>query len=332
MKVTGKLLSGFLVLFLLLVPAQSAAAKGLFDGPVIFGGSYVLQSGETLDGDVVIFGGVATIEEGARVNGDVVLMGGSLLLDGEVNGNVVVVGGVVSLGEHSLVRGDLATIGASLQRADGSRVEGNIIYNATGFRSDEKPFVPPVPAIPRVVVNANPIWPILGVLGRALVLGLVAMLVVMFLPEPTRRVAQAAVDQPVVAGGLGLLTIVILPLAIVVLALTIILSPVALITVLVLVVAILYGWIGLGLEVGERFTKMLDQEWPLPLTAGFGTLLLTLVSDGIGLIPCIGWLAPFIIAMLAIGGVIMTRFGSQVVLPPAMVVPAPPAGPDAATE
>ena len=356
MKTSTKFLSVFLLLALLFVPMQSVSAKGLGEGPVIFGGSYTVSEGETLNSDLVVFGGFVTVEEGGLVNGSVVLIGGNLTVDGEVNGDVVIVGGMASLGEEAIVRGDLAVVGATLQRAEGALIEGDLVYNVSEFRIGgettviehpaattgtpsviepsvattgtpsviEPPSVPIVPFTP-ITPNSpngwsNPLWLIFGVFGRAIAMSLLAMLVVMFLPEPTRRVGQAAVDQPGIAGGIGFLTILVSPLALLALTITIILIPVAFLAGLLILVAILYGWIALGLEVGERFTKMLNWNFPLPLSAGFGTLLLTLVSASVGLIPCIGWMMPFLIAMLALGGVIISRFGSQTVLKPAPVM------------
>jgi hypothetical protein len=45
---------------LVFLPAQTVSAKGsAFDGQVIFGQSYTLKSGESLDGDLLVFGGSA---------------------------------------------------------------------------------------------------------------------------------------------------------------------------------------------------------------------------------------------------------------------------------
>ena len=38
--------------------------------------------------------------------------------------------------------------------------------------------------------------------------------------------------------------------------------------------------------------------------------LISLIG-GIGLVPCVGWIAPFLVAAMGLGGVILTRFGSQ---------------------
>lgn len=328
MKNSMKLFALLLAFSLVLIPTQTVAAQGgLPDGPVVFGGSYTLQSGESLDGDVVVFGGVVMIEADAEVNGDVVLFGGSLTVNGQVDGDVVLIGGAAMLGEESLINGNLSLVGATLNREDGAQVNGDVIYNAAGYHSEQNPFTPSIPAVPGLpnvpfvhqtplVLNANPLWVGLSVLGRSIGMALLAMLIALFLEEPLRRVGEASTAQPAIAGGLGFLTIALSPFVLLTLVITLILAPVALLAVLVLMVALLYGWIALGVEIGLRFTKMLKKEWAFPLTAAFGVWLLTIISASIGLIPCVGWLASFVLTVLALGGVIMSRFGSRSALPP----------------
>jgi hypothetical protein len=107
------------------------------------------------------------------------------------------------------------------------------------------------------------------------------------------------------------------------------LAPIILI---VLVAAGVFGWIAIGYEVGQRFTKAIHQNWPPAFSAGLGTFALTLVAKiltGIPVLNCIGWLVPFLLSMAALGGVLLTRFGTQTALAPhdqTAVVPAKPAG------
>lgn len=91
------------------------------------------------------------------------------------------------------------------------------------------------------------------------------------------------------------LTVVLAPLALVLLIITILLIPVALVAVIAIALAAVFGWIAIGLEIGERFTKAIKQQWHPSLAAGLGTFLLALVANIIGLITCVGWLAPFLV-------------------------------------
>jgi cytoskeletal protein CcmA (bactofilin family) len=323
-----KVFTWLALLLLLVVPTGAVAAQGLEDGQIVVAGTFTLESGETLNGDLVVIGGAATIQEGAVVNGSTVLMGGSLVVNGEINGDVLVMGGSVILGEKSIIHRDLTTLGASLVRAEGAVIEGEIFNSATSYgngTNGDHPIFPDIPIIRPIDVIRIDLFQIVGgVISRAIVLGLLAMLVAVLLPEPTRRVAQAAMAQPVISGGLGLLTLVVLPFALVAMAITLILIPVTPLLVIFVVIVALYGWIALGTEIGVRLSK---GNWSMPLAAGLGTFLLTLVVDGMANTPvlaCVGWPALILLGIVALGAVFTSRFGSHVVLPAAAPVKVEP--------
>jgi hypothetical protein len=151
-----------------------------------------------------------------------------------------------------------------------------------------------------------------------------AILVVIFWPEPAERAARAVVSQPILSGGLGLLTFISAPILLIVLAITIILSPVSLLGAVLLVVAGVFGWIVIGMEVGKRLVEAFKWEMHPAAAAGIGTLMMSLVVGGVGLVPCIGWLATFVVGAVGLGAVLLTRFGSREYLPAAQPA-APPA-------
>jgi hypothetical protein len=148
----------------------------------------------------------------------------------------------------------------------------------------------------------------------------VATLVVLFVPDHTERVAFTAINSPLPSFGIGLLTAILVPpllifmiLLMIILIITICLLPFALLAViLVAVVAWAFGLIALGYEVGKRLAKVLNKDWAPPLSAGIGTFLLLLVVNGLGMIPCIGWIFPLLAGMLGLGAVILSRFGTRV--------------------
>ena len=161
------------ILILLLLPITPVHAfTGNLDGRVVFGQSFTLKSGETLDGDLVVFGGEATIEENASIKGDVVIIGGSLVMDGSVTGDAVVIGGVMTMGEKSSVAGNITTVGGSLQRATGAEVGGQIVTNVPA-PNVQIPVTPsaPIPP-PNLATSFNPILRGFGVLGAAILFAL----------------------------------------------------------------------------------------------------------------------------------------------------------------
>jgi hypothetical protein len=189
-----------------------------------------------------------------------------------------------------------------------------------------------VPIIPAIKWDFNPLISVLNGFGQSLGIAILAMLLMLFLAPHADRVAHAIMAQPLTAGGLGLLTVIVAPIAIVVSVITLILIPLAPIIVIALAVAAVFGWIAIGYEVGQRFTKAIHQNWHPAFSAGLGTFVLTLVAKiltGIPVLNCVGWLVPFLLSMAALGAVLMTRFGTQSVVAPneqAAVIPVKPAG------
>ena len=164
----------------------------------------------------------------------------------------------------------------------------------------------------RPLANSNPFWESANVMFRALAVAAIAMLLTLFFQTQFERVGAAITGQPILAGSFGLLTLVVAPLAILIMTATLILIPVAAVVGFVLLpLAWLFGVIAVGQELGDRFTRAINQTWAPVLSTGFGTLLLMILSGFIGMVDCVGWLVPFILALMGIGGVMMTWFGTR---------------------
>ena len=268
-------------------------------------------------------GGNATLEPGSRVTGDVMLLGGNVSAEGEVNGDINVMGGNIDLKNQAVVGGDLNIVGGSYNRSANARIEGDV---NTGPRGPFQLMLPRGERVPAVRVSAHPFWDIISFFFRAFLVAALAVLVVMFWPRQTQRIGRTSISQPLAAGGLGLLTAVVAPIILLVMAITIILIPVTLIGLTVLAVMGLLGWIAIGLEVGQRMAVSLIQEWALPVAAGIGTLIFTIVATGLErVVPCVGWVVPTLLGLVGLGAVILTRFGTQAY--PGPILPPPPIGP-----
>ena len=305
------------LLLLLIAPARPVYAQGGGPGKVIFGDNFTLKSGDELNGDLVVIGGNVTIEKNADLNGNLVVFGGTVVSNGKLNGDVVVFGGQIKLDENAVVAGDVVTIGGQLDKAEGAEIKGEVVKNVSPQIPNGS--IPPVVKPPKVNIDFNPFWTAAGIFYRAVIIAALAMLVVVFLKPQMEYVSQAIVKQPVMSGGVGLLTVLGGPISIAVIALimviTLILIPVAVLVLflgaLALALAWLFGMIALGNEVGERFTQSINQNWAPVLTAGFGTFLLMLVGGAIGQIPCVGWLFTFLVGLVGIGAAVLTRFGTR---------------------
>jgi hypothetical protein len=296
------------VLAALAFPARVQAAS-LNEDKVVFGDSYRLGPNETLSGDLVVLGGAVTLAADSTVTGDVALMGGAIEINGNVDGNLSIIGGSATLGDSAVIHGDITSMGGTLRKSELTRVDGRIVEgNWSPFN-----FVFPKDVFqqPASWLNFTPVSNFFNYIGNALLLAALAMLLALFLPKPAERVSQAVMSQPFITGGLGLLSLVAVPVLLVLTAITIIGIPLTLIGTMLFVTAIVFGWLSLGIETGRRIGKALKLNWHDALLAGGGTLVLTLVADGVSkVVWCIGWVAPFLVVILGLGGVLITRFGT----------------------
>ena len=331
------LLVTVLALFAFIVPLAfvgPAYASDCNNAQSVFGDSYTLGKGEALNGNLVVFGGNVAIEEGATVNCSVVVLGGNVEIAGAVDEDVTVIGGNVDLRSTAVIGGELSAVGGSISRDEGAEVKGGETqgFNWEGsrpFRFLPIPFrfVDPVFYVVQAAFN---------VVFSSIALGLLALLVVLFWPDQTARVSAAVTTAPVASGGLGLLTLIAVPVLIVVTAITICLSPFSAVGALVFAAAILFGWMALGMLVGARLTAALNLRNLSPaVSAGIGTLLFTLAANVIGwVVPCVGWVVPVMLAAIGLGAVALTRFGTRPYLAglppqPTQPTPPPPPAPDA---
>lgn len=282
------------VLLLLLFTGCTPRVTGL-----VVGDNYRLESGETLNNDLTVIGGNAVLEEDSTVNGDVAVMGGNVNIAGTVEGDISVMGGNVSLEDTAVVEGEVSTVGGSVQRAPGARVDrirdrddldDITIMRSPGFRVGFDPI-------------SGPLWGIFQALAAAAL----AILVNLFAARQMDLTGRTAVSQPIMTGGLGLLTLIVAPAILLILIITIILIPVSLLGLMVLAIATLFGWLSMGLIVGRQIAVWLKQNWTEPVNAAVGTLALALV----GLFPCLGFMANLLIAMMGLGAVLLTRFGTR---------------------
>ncbi|MEX1143579.1 MAG: hypothetical protein WEC16_01970 [Anaerolineales bacterium] len=291
-------LAGLLVLTLLAAPATALAAPA--DRPaadeVIFGDSYTLPAGQVLDGNLIVFGGNVHIEAGATVSENLVVFGGNVDVAGSVAGDMVVIGGNVDLRAGALVEGDLVNPGGNINRETGAEVRGNLVSEFNfGWLRD-------------VRISSGPTW-FSGVwqLVQAIGLGVIALLLVLIVPEHLGRTADVINTKPMSAGGLGLLTLVLLPFVLIITLITCVLPPVIL---LLFIAAYVFGWVALGLELGRRLADALNADWSLLIQGTLGTFLLSLAAGFVAWIPCIGWLAGLVLASVGLGATLLSRFGT----------------------
>jgi cytoskeletal protein CcmA (bactofilin family) len=317
---------------------------------IITGEDYVLESGQVERGAIAVLAGSVTIEDGATVDGDLTALAGDVSIAGTVDGSVVVLGGSVNIDETAVISGDCVLFGGQVQIDEAAQVDGEIVTNPEGgwlpFRGAEREFsVPEIPGIPevpgvpdtprlpdvtapRVVVQQRTSFAerVGGAFLTAIGAGVAALLITLFWPRHTDRVRSTIIREPVASGlvgfatfvAAGLITPVLLILAtilIIVLCVGLLGYPLIAFAWLLILAAGLLGWSAIGLIAGRWMVSRLGLQGVTPaMEAGLGAFAITLILGVVGAIWFVGvaaWLANLVLASMALGATILTRFGRR---------------------
>ena len=100
-------------------------------------------------------------------------------------------------------------------------------------------------------------------------------------------------------------------------AFTIILLPLSLLYFILFGLALLYGWVAVGSEVGKRLAGAANKGWSPALQAGIGTFALVFLVGTFGFMSLEGFgaLLGVVISSVGLGAVLLTRFGMRDYIP-----------------
>lgn len=307
-------LIGILVALLTIAAAGPAfASTGQNGDQVCTGKNLTVSSGNTVR-NVLAFGCNVTIENGATITNDVTDFGGNVLNQGTVDGSIIAFGGNITVASTGVVNGNLSTVGGNAVQEPGATVRGNV-RGGTNFTP---PTAPPTPFFSRVFSTTFDLFR--GIV-TAIAFAALGALVVIFAPEPTRRVGEAVQNRPWGTAGVGCLTLIVAPILALLLIITVIGIPIALVVGFAAIVGWVFGWIALGYLAGEKILQALKARDIVPVIAVVVGVLVLMV---IGLVPVIGWLISFLVGLAGIGAVVLTRFGTRAypTVPTMMMTPA----------
>jgi hypothetical protein len=300
--------------FALIFPASAVIADSpqprVSEGDkLLVGESYTLADGDTLNGNLVMIGGTLTAEEGSTVKGDIVVMGGTLTLAGKVEGDVSVLGGTGNIASSAEIAGSLVSTGGWLYVSPKARIQGTQSINTPNDRGFD--FSKLFNNTPVFQNTRNPFSAALWAVFRTLALAALTALVVLIFPKQSLNTAETVRSSAAVSWLVGFLTFFILPLVLVVMAITIILIPAILVLLFALMAGIIFGFIALGYEIGRKLEEMFNVDWAPPVSAGIGVAILSIVLHAVSLIPCLGFISVSIVVLIAVGVILLSRFGTR---------------------
>ena len=250
---------------------------------------------------VVKIGSDFTIEEGTKVH-NVVVIGAQITVEGTVENNVTAIGGSIVLAKTAVVGGNIFCLGGIIVRGKGSEVRGSI----TEINSND---------ISQAVTNAlSEEWEgwswIFAVISMSIFLGLLIITVVtiLLIPKPVRLISAAIMEKPfkVTVWGLGGLVLIV-PLA-VFLAISVIGIVLIPLEMTIVLCAALIGFISVSQLVGRKLFAVLKRnDQSMMRESVWGLIILWLI----GWIPYVGWMVKVCAIVLGLGGVLLTRFGTN---------------------
>ena len=262
-----------------LLPAAAASADDDAKERIVLVGDVLVERDETA-GDVVVLDGDVTIR--GTVDGDVIVVDGDITIRGAVTGDVVAVAGLVTLGQRGNVEGDLIYGDEKPVRTAGSQVGGDVEKIDLG--------------------DASLIGAIGFFVGFVVSMFLLGLVLILLAPRAAEAVARTGRTKPLVAAGVGLLAIILLPVIAVGALITIVGIPLGIVLLFLIVPLLAMSYVTTALVLGRLVRKK----------SKFLAFLLGLIVLGLlTLIPIAGGLVCLLALIFGLGALLVTLFTSR---------------------
>lgn len=284
----------------------SSTSAGIVSDSVvsIFGSS--TSSGEVGDAVVSVFG--STRITGGSVGDTAVAVFGNNYIDGHVHGDVVAVFGNAEFGPHAVVDGEVTCVGGNVIRDPKAVLNGGIQNVGVGDHGVN--FLWLTTWVTKCLIYGRPLAfdsHLIWAWGVALAYLVVYLLISILAPDTVAKCIVTLEERPGRSIVAGLLTMLLTPLAYVLLTLTVFIAVgVALIPLftLGLFVAGLFGRVVMLAWLGSRILKVAntDQKGPAVVSVALGGAVVLLLYT----IPIIGFVTYKAIGILGLGVVVYT--------------------------
>lgn len=262
-------------------------------------GNITLSDSASVAGDVWVAGGVVQID--SDIQGDLKVAGGQVVLNGQVSGEVQ------ARADENLRLTDRAEIGGNLRYKsprEAEIAEGATIGGEIDFQKKEVSRV----MFPGFLSGFDDFfsW---GNLMKMLMMIVVGLILVYLFKKSTRAFLKEATGHYWKNLGLGLAALILIPIAFLLLIFTVIGSWLAALLLLAHIFVLLLSIVVSAIVLGSWVLRKIGKKDKYPLdwkTVVVGVVLLSLISA----LPVIGWLACFLLMLLALGAIYSTAFES----------------------
>jgi uncharacterized RDD family membrane protein YckC len=264
---------------------------------VVIGRDAEVKPGEAVEAMVVIG---ASGKVHGRVRECAVVIGGDLDIDGQIGDAAVAILGNISAHKGARVRGDTVAVGGKVKVGEGAMVhpQGVELPDLTGLRQW---FIQCVLLMRPLSLKVSWVWLVAGVF-----LGVYLLIAALF-PRPVRACVDELSTRPVSTFFMGLLTLLLFPLAIFILGVT----GVGLLVVPFVLAAVFFGALIGRVAVLEWVGWRLAHQFGAATFSNpfSGLLLGALLVAALYLVPFLGLLVFAIIGLWSLGVAVTASFG-----------------------
>jgi len=245
----------------------------------------------TVIGEVYSAG--ANIDLSGTFGGQVTAFGANVVLSGTFDQDVEVASARLTLLPTTIIRGNLTYSAAVLEKQEGSQVLGNVIQR------QEPPKSGKVDEWRKKGERAAKRAGIAFWFISTIALVLVGLIISAVFPQQTSRVVGLIPESPWKSIGLGLVFLVVVPVAIVIALVTVVGIPAAIIAAFLYAIIVYISRIYIGLWIGRKVIGALKRRqitslfWPVVV----GITVIALI----GLIPFIGWIFKLFCLLISLG-------------------------------
>lgn len=270
----------------------NVTVQGPIGGDLMAGGGQIIVGSPTIGGDVIIGGGTVTLT--SAVTGSVRVAGGDVVIDGPVAGNLYVKAKKVTLKKNAVITGSFiysAQTEAVLE--EGAAVQGATEFTPMTEGAD--------------LQNADAeTFGFLGSFVSFFMQLACALVVALFFKRYAARLVSHGVTGTIPALGVGFVTLVVWPVAALLLLVTVIGVPLGIMGMLGYILLLMFAWIMAPVVLGAYLHMLLFK--PQQHEVSWRTILLgTAVYGILGLIPVVGWIAQFVLILIVLGAVIQIK-------------------------
>lgn len=295
-----------------LTAGGNVTINGTVSDDVRVAGGNIIISG-SIGKNLTVFGGNITLTRDARVTGNIVLGGGNVQIDGTVGGNITGGGGTVTvanavggdvylgvgtleMGQEALVGGNLTYVTENEMTVPSDRVKGTIT------KKSPEEFKGPWNEIQKEQKAATQGgWFVVELLAFLAALA-VGSVLVLAAPHYASSMGRMVEQRPWSSLGLGIVLLIVTPIAAAILMITIIGLPAGLITLALYAISIYLAKFPVALWIGRKITPSKETKATLAQMA-IGLLAIYVV----GLIPILGAFVKFLTLLIGLGALVFTK-------------------------